>query len=117
MDSDTNGDGILDAEELATLLVSLNKFSDGLIKPIVSADVARDGSELLQAQIRRLDAHKQGGLDFGQFLHLLQMPPWKDLVPDTVKDQLHFVGLKYGRENNTKPASKRDQYPTAHPLR
>ena len=89
-DADTNGDSLLDASELATLMATM-QLQVWVARKGNAVAMAPDSTEAILAQMEMLDTTKQGGLNFAQFCQLLGMPPWNALVAEEISALLRSV--------------------------
>ena len=89
-DADTDGNSLLDANELATLMATM-QLQVWVARKGNAAAMARDSTEAILAQMEMLDTTKQGGLNFAQFCQLLGMPPWDALVAEEISALLRSV--------------------------
>eukprot|EP00658_Telonema_sp_P-2_P062004 TRINITY_DN50661_c0_g2_i1.p2 TRINITY_DN50661_c0_g2~~TRINITY_DN50661_c0_g2_i1.p2 ORF type:complete len:163 (-),score=52.02 TRINITY_DN50661_c0_g2_i1:152-640(-) len=99
---DKDGTGILEGDELADLIPNLYKRAGKKILPEHRFGMVEKVRDMA-------DAISPTGLDITQFMRLLLLPPWRDLVEAEVVDSLAFLILRANKASTgTKPSQEDD---------
>ena len=79
----------------------------------LTADVRMRLCEDVNKSVAKLASDGTDGLNLNQFMRLLAIPPWSNVLPEDMKQQLHFSALKISAAAPTSPKSDADDYGTA----
>lgn len=90
-DADANGDQELNEDELSGLMQKLWKETHGKSMP---GDIRLRSVEQVRKSMSRFDCDGNGKLNFDEFLRLVQVEPWKAMLPEDVREILPFVLMK-----------------------
>ena len=96
-EADIDQSGAIEQDEVATLLVGL---FEQLGKPL-PPEYKLKMHEFVQESMARFDADGSGGLCFPEFLRMITMKPWRDLLPHAVVDVLPKLVLKAMRAGSS----------------
>ena len=104
-EADTDHSGLLDDEELNALLIKLQKTLPSSSQ--LKGDTRMNMLELVRGAISRFDVDGDNKLDFDEFMHMLSIKPWSDMLPEDARNKLHFGRIRQaqGRERSSSASS------------
>eukprot|EP00658_Telonema_sp_P-2_P071241 TRINITY_DN60540_c0_g1_i1.p1 TRINITY_DN60540_c0_g1~~TRINITY_DN60540_c0_g1_i1.p1 ORF type:complete len:271 (+),score=77.43 TRINITY_DN60540_c0_g1_i1:81-893(+) len=93
--ADVNSDGELEEDELARLLKNLWESTD---KGAMPSEIRIRAVEHVREAMVKFDMDRSGKLNFNEFVRLVQVEPWRQMIPPDIRQQLPFLVMKLAHD-------------------
>jgi len=94
--SDKNSNGLVEAEELADMLIDFSRELER--QAIFMAGFESSRNKLIEhcrTSIQRFGMPGETGVDLGEFIRMLSAKPWKEFLPQKLRGVIPFVLSRY----------------------